>query len=118
ATGLRERGTRRGFVKLRGMNFRSIVPALGVLMLCASLLGAGDRPAPAAKAAPDPQIVALVKAVSAARLRSNDEKLVGFFTRNDFSETISSATRGVFAARDWIRSQFEDIARGTGGRMT
>lgn len=100
------------------MNFRSIVPALGVLMLCAPLLGAGDRPAPAAKAAPDPQIVALVKAVSAARLRSNDEKLVGFFTRNDFSETTSSATRGVFAARDWIRSQFEDIARGTGGRMT
>ena len=67
----------------------------------------------------DPQIAAMVAKVSADRLRANDTKLVdGFFTRNDFSETSSSATHGVFGARDWIRAQFEAIAKTSGGRMT
>lgn len=66
----------------------------------------------------DPQIASLVNAVRADRLRENDTKLVGFFTRGDFSETTSTSTRGVFAARDWIRSQFEESARASGGRMT
>jgi hypothetical protein len=66
----------------------------------------------------DPAIVSMVAAVSAQRLRANDTKLVGFFTRNDFSETTSTATRGVFAARNWIRNRFEQIAKASGGRMT
>ncbi len=86
-------------------------------VLCVPLLAA----APQATLTPppvDPQIVTLVNAVSADRLRDDDTKLVNFFTRNDFSETTSTATRGVFAARDWIRSQFENIATTSGGRMT
>ncbi|MGB6986687.1 MAG: M20/M25/M40 family metallo-hydrolase, partial [Candidatus Aquilonibacter sp.] len=67
----------------------------------------------------DPQVTAMVAQVSADRLRANDTKLVrGFFTRNDFSETASTATHGVFGARDWIRAQFEAIAKTSGGRMT
>jgi hypothetical protein len=66
----------------------------------------------------DPAITAMVAQVSAARLQSNDAMLVGFTTRNDFSETASTQTRGVFAARDWIRGQFETIAASSGGRMT
>ncbi|HEX8806200.1 MAG TPA: M28 family peptidase, partial [Candidatus Aquilonibacter sp.] len=67
----------------------------------------------------DPQIQAMVAQVSADRLQADDTKLVsGFFTRNDFSETDSTATHGVFGARDWIRSQFESIAKSSGGRMT
>ncbi len=60
----------------------------------------------------------MVAAVDAGHLRSNDDALVGFFTRNDFSELTSTKTRGVFAARDWIAAQFQKIAATSGGRMT
>lgn len=87
------------------------------VLLCAPLLAAA--PEPALSPPPiDSQITAMVSSVSADRLRDNDTKLVGFFTRNDFSETESTATRGVFAARDWIRSQFEQSAASSGGRMS
>ncbi len=82
--------------------------------LAAAAIGiAAIAPAPV-----DPQIAAMVSQVSAQRLQANDTTLVGFGTRNDFSETSSTATHGVFGARDWIRGQFEKIAAKTGGRMT
>ena len=62
-------------------------------------------------------IAAMVAAVSAGHLQYNDLQLVGFETRNDFTERTSTPTRGVFGARDWIRAQFEQIARASGGRM-
>jgi hypothetical protein len=83
------------------------------LPLVVALLGAGIPPAPT-----DPQIAQLVAAVSQSRLESDERTLVGFGTRNDFSETSSTRTHGVFAARDWIRRQFEAIARKSGGRMS
>lgn len=100
------------------MKIRTGILALGcaVAALSFSVAAAGD-----ANIAPppvDPQIAALVAAVSADRLRTNDTTLVNFFTRNDFSETASTATRGVFGARDWIRAQFESIAQTSDGRMT
>lgn len=74
---------------------------------------------PPSPAPVDPQITAMVGKVSADRLSDDDTKLVsGFFTRNDFSETSSTATHGVFGARDWIKAQFEAIAKTSGGRMT
>jgi hypothetical protein len=66
----------------------------------------------------DARIAALVGAVSAERLRATDTTLVGFGTRNDFSDTSSTPTHGVFGARDWIVKQFETIAATSGGRMT
>jgi Peptidase family M28 len=84
-----------------------------VALLATVLSYTAPSPAPL-----DPQIGAMVAAVRADNLRATDTKLVGFFTRNDFSETSSTATRGVFGARDWIRAQFEAIARTSGGRMT
>jgi Peptidase family M28 len=86
-------------------------------LICAPLLGAAPDSTALIPAPVDPQIASLVNAVSADRLRDNDTKLVGFFTRGDFSETSSTSTQGVFAARDWIRSQFEEIARTSDGRM-
>jgi len=82
-------------------------------LLAAVLSYAAPSPAPS-----DPQIVAMVAQVSADRLRATDTKLVGFGTRNDFSETSSTATHGVFGARDWLRAQFEEIAKTSSGRMT
>ncbi|HET9096617.1 MAG TPA: M20/M25/M40 family metallo-hydrolase, partial [Candidatus Baltobacteraceae bacterium] len=74
---------------------------------------APDRPA-----ATDARIQAMDNAFSAQDLRSFDTRLVAFGTRNDFSDTLNSPSRGVFAARDWIRAQFEEIAKTSGGRMT
>lgn len=82
----------------------------------AALLLVAAAPIPAAS--PDPAIAAMVAAVSADRLKADDERLVAFGTRNDFSETTSTATHGVFAARDWIAARFKDIAASSGGRMT
>ncbi len=65
-----------------------------------------------------PLIVSMVAGVSTGHVRSTDTALVGFGTRNDFSETTSTATHGVFGARDWIVAQFETIAATSGGRMT
>ena len=60
----------------------------------------------------------MLAAVSAPDLRDIDTRLVSFGTRNAFSEQLHSNTRGVFEARDWIRSQFELAAKSSGGRMT
>jgi len=70
-------------------------------------------PAPA----PDPAIAAIVAKVSAERLEAADTKLVGFGTRNTFSEKLGGQ-RGVFAARAWIADQFREIAKASQGRMT
>lgn len=70
------------------------------------------------RSALDSRISAMTARVSASDLRAIDAKLVSFGTRNDFSETLGSPTRGVFAARDWIRGQFEAIAARSGGRMS
>lgn len=56
-------------------------------------------------------------AVSPARLRADDERLVAFVTRDTFSEQ-QGPRRGVFAARDWIAARFREAARASGGRMT
>ncbi len=84
----------------------------------ASLLGAGTGSAPLPQLSPYAPIAALVDAVQADRLKAADDRLVNFGTRNDFSERTSTKDRGVFAARDWIASQFSEIAATTGGAMT
>jgi hypothetical protein len=88
-------------------------------MACAALLllgalGSGDLPALPSY----PPISQMVAAVSAQNVRDSVERLVNFGTRNDFSETSSSATHGVFGARDWIAAQFAAIAATVPGRMT
>lgn len=55
--------------------------------------------------------------VSPDRLRQYVETLVGFGTRHTLSDTLS-ATRGIGAARRWIRSEFERSAQNSGGRMS
>jgi hypothetical protein len=86
---------------------------IAVTTLAAALLLAAV-PAPVA----DPSIAAMVGAVDSARLKATDDTLVAFGTRNDFSERTSTATHGVFGARDWIVAQFRAIAARSGGRLT
>jgi hypothetical protein len=63
---------------------------------------------------PDPQISALVGAVSVDSLRSYLTTLVGFGTRHTLSDTVS-ATRGIGAARRYIHGKFADFSRDCGG---
>lgn len=66
----------------------------------------------------DPAIVAALARVKANELRDIDTKLVGFGTRNLFSEGSHDRNRGVYAARDWLAGQFGDVAKIAGDRMT
>ncbi|HET7570493.1 MAG TPA: M28 family metallopeptidase [Gammaproteobacteria bacterium] len=56
----------------------------------------------------------IINAVEPANLHNSLEKLVGFGTRNSLSETHSD-TRGIGAARRWVKQQFEQISKQCGG---
>jgi hypothetical protein len=55
-----------------------------------------------------------VDSVSARRIERDIRMLVGFHTRNTLSDTVSR-TRGIGAARRWIKSQFDSISAACGG---
>lgn len=63
----------------------------------------------------DPKIQAEVKQVSAARVQSDIEKLVSFGNRSTLSSQDPSSGRGIGAAREWIKSQFENDSKDCGG---
>jgi len=52
----------------------------------------------------------IIQEVSSERIEKDIQKLVSFGTRNTFSDTISS-TRGIGAARRWIKSEFDKISQ-------
>jgi len=56
------------------------------------------------------QIYDIIEAVSSKHIEKNIQTLVDFGTRNTFSDTISN-TKGIGAARRWIKSEFEIISK-------
>ncbi|MGB8374459.1 MAG: M28 family metallopeptidase [Salegentibacter sp.] len=88
--------------------FKNLLPALA---LAAFLF------APKAKAQQtDSRLYDIISDVSAARIENDVRKLVSFGTRNTFSDTVSD-TRGIGAARRWIKSEFENISEDCEGCM-
>jgi Peptidase family M28/Fibronectin type III domain len=69
-------------------------------------------------ASPDPQIVTVLKDISAQRIQATIEKLVSFGTRLTLSAqdpaSIASG-KGIGAAREWIKSEFESYSKDCGG---
>ncbi|WP_439153340.1 M28 family metallopeptidase [Winogradskyella sp.] len=57
----------------------------------------------------DPKIYDIVDAVSEERLKNDVKTLADFGTRHTLSDTLSD-TRGIGAARRWIKSQFDAIS--------
>jgi len=57
----------------------------------------------------NPKIYDIINAVSADRIEADIAKLAGFGTRHTLSDTVSQ-TRGIGAARRWIKSEFETIS--------
>lgn len=64
----------------------------------------------------DPVIRKMVGEISARRIEATIRKLVGFGTRNTLSDQ-QSETRGIGAARRWIKSELDRCARENGGRL-
>jgi len=66
----------------------------------------------------DPQTLhRIAAAVSAGRIETDIGKLVGFGTRHTLSDTKSNS-RGIGAARRWIKTEFEKISTDCGGCLT
>lgn len=57
----------------------------------------------------DANVYNIINTVSSKRIERDVRKLAGFGTRNTFSDTLSQ-TRGIGAARRWIKSQFDSIS--------
>jgi len=64
----------------------------------------------------DPALKQMVDEVSSQNIEAIVRKLVSFKTRNTLSDT-TSATEGIGAARNWIKSEMEKYAAASGGRM-
>jgi hypothetical protein len=71
-----------------------------------------------AAAEPDPRIAGALREISSARIQADIAALVGFGTRSTLSAqdpASIAAGRGIGAAREWIRAQFEQYSRDCGG---
>jgi Zn-dependent M28 family amino/carboxypeptidase len=98
----------------------SITALMPVLAFAMTLFFTTSGPAQetSAKAVVDPSIVAALNEVSSGRIRTNIEKLVSFGTRSTLSaqDPASISTgRGIGAAREWIRSEFERYSKDCNG---
>jgi len=58
----------------------------------------------------DTRIYDIVKSISSERIEKDVKILANFGTRNTFSDTVST-TRGIGAARRWIKNEFETISK-------
>jgi hypothetical protein len=87
--------------------------AAAALLLAASCAAQGAEPDTAKRQA---VIDAVVRDISPQRIRSHVEKLVSFGTRHTMSETESN-TRGIGAARRWIKAELERCGAAAGGRL-
>lgn len=70
----------------------------------------GSQPPPQV----DTRIYDIIAAPSPERLEADVQALVDFGTRNTFSDTLSDS-RGIGAARRWIKAEFDEISADCGG---
>ena len=64
--------------------------------------------------AQEPRLFDIAHAITASAMEATDRKLVSFGTRHTLSDTVST-TRGIGAARRWIKSEFDRISQECGG---
>jgi hypothetical protein len=105
-------------IKSQGWGGSLLAGLLSVSLLSLSLAAAAQGANSQAGAGVDPQIQSALPEVSAERIRADVEKLVSFRTRSTLSaqDPASVATgRGIGAAREWIKSEFERYSKDCGG---
>ncbi len=91
---------------------RTVTGFLAATILLSTQLASPAR-AQEVPPAVDTRIYELVDAVSAERIEADIRTLVGFGTRHTMSET-ESETRGIGAARRWIKAQYDEISTACG----
>ena len=88
---------------------RKLMLAAALMALAAGPAGAADPPAPGAPSNDHPLLREIAGDVSPDELHATIAKLVSFGTRHTLSDTRSD-TRGIGAARRWVKARFEAIA--------
>ena len=85
-------------------------------LLCFCITGVYTLTAQTAQVPPatDLRMYDIVEAVSANRIEQDIRSLAGFGTRSTLSDTVSD-TRGIGAARRWIKAEFDKISQECGG---
>jgi len=84
-----------------------------ILSLCLGVFS-GSAIGQKTAAKKNPEIVKMVREVSAKNIETTIRKLVSFGTRNTLSSQ-DDPKRGIGAARDWIYGEFQKISSGCGG---
>jgi hypothetical protein len=77
-----------------------------------------EKKSGAVKLAKDDAIVHIIHDVSATRIQQTINKLVSFGTRNTISVNnpdAATSDKGIVAARNWIKSEFESYSQACGG---
>ena len=97
---------------------RSAIVYCSFLLCMAGIFWCSSLCAQNAPAVTDPQISAVLSQVSAGQVQSDIEKLVSFQTRSTLSAQDAqsiTAGKGIGAAREWIRSEFQRYSQDCGG---
>jgi len=87
--------------------------AVVTAIACLATLNPGT-PAVASEPPSHPELAQIGQAVSTDALKATVTRLVAFGTRHTLSDTVSP-TRGIGAARLWVKSQFERFSSACGG---
>ena len=87
--------------------------SLVIVLLVTALCGCTSSK----KQAGDPQIHQMLAEIDARRIEQDIRTLVSFGTRHTLSDASPGASRGIGAAREWIRIELEQYARESGGRL-
>lgn len=82
------------------------IPLLFVFLLFSSLSFAQNS---VSSSEYDPKIYEIIKDISSQNVENDVKKLADFGTRHTLSDTVSQ-TRGIGAARRWIKSEFDKIS--------
>lgn len=89
-----------------------------VLVVVASFAAQNGAAQDAPKTVQDPQIATALQQISTQRIRADIEMLASFGTRSTLSAQDAasiSAGRGIGAAREWIKAEFERYSKECGG---
>ncbi|HWR36506.1 MAG TPA: M28 family metallopeptidase [Clostridia bacterium] len=99
------------------MNHRYSFLWVAVLMMSTGVAVAQQKSDAASSTnRPDAAVRKAITQVEAANLRNTVDKLVSFHTRHTLSVDMPPASgKGIAAARDWIRSEFERYSKDCGG---
>lgn len=88
------------------------------VLLCLLLVDGRPAPAQSVLVGPrrNPQVESILADISAERIEATIRTLVGFGTRHTASDP-DHPTRGIGAARRWIRKELDSYAADSGGRL-